>query len=85
MTPATRRSSAERAAKRELFSDLDRTIEAREEALRELLFTIRASKPDYTIAGVNRLRGLLREADAEAETLVELLGRKKRRATPCPK
>ena len=63
----------------ELLSDLDRTIEAREEALRELMFTIRASKPDYTIAGVNRLRCLLREADAEAETLVELLGRKKRR------
>ena len=81
----TSRSSAERAAKRELFSDLDRTIEAREEALRELLFAIRASRPDYTIAGVNRLRGLLRDAEAEAEELVEVLGRKKREATPCLK
>jgi hypothetical protein len=69
----TRRSSAERAAKLELFSDLDRTIEAREESLRELVFQLRMWRADYTIAGVNRLRELLREADAEAETLVELL------------
>jgi hypothetical protein len=69
----------------ELLSGLDRTIEAREEALRELMFTIRASKPDFTIAGVNRLRDALRAAEVEAETLVELMGRRKRRATPCPK
>ena len=80
MTPATRRTSAERAARRELFSDLDRSIEAKEEALRELMFEVRMRRPDYTIAGCNRLRDLLRQADSEAETLVDVMGRKKREA-----
>jgi hypothetical protein len=44
------------------------------------MFEVRAWRWGWTITEFNRLRDALRRADVEAETLVELMGRKKRAA-----
>jgi hypothetical protein len=53
-------------------------IDAKDEALMNTLFEIKTWWPQRTAASLNKLRAQLREADVEAEVLIELVEKKRR-------
>jgi hypothetical protein len=77
----TRRTPAQRAEARASAADVDALIESKESALRTAVFAIRDWRWGAGgIRDINALRDLARRVDVEAETLVELIGRRKRAA-----
>jgi len=79
-SPRSRRKAEEVAAKRQLYADLDSMIEAKDEALKRTLYFLKTCEPQRTAVSLNKLRGLLRQADVEAEVLAELVEKKRRQA-----
>jgi len=77
-SPRSRRKPEEVAAKRQLYADLGSMIEAKDEALKRTLSFLKTCEPQRTAVSLNKLRGLLRQADVEAEVLAELVEKQRR-------